>query len=1218
MKRFLSFLTAWILLFSLAPAIHVHAQTHDHVTEVSKTEAGEVAVFEERGDAIPYICDMLRNRVPEFVIRLPVDQYYETMLERMYASALSHTNLSPSCGDSVRWQAVPGDCYLRIEEGYVYLYYAFSYLTTIQEEKTLDEAIAALLEELQCRKDNRYATVKTVYDWVCANVEYVDVENASLSDLSPYGALVNRSATGYGFALLLYRLYRELEIPCSVVPGTFRGELHAWNVVMVDGDYYNVDAALDAGEQAWFVKSDGEFTDHQRDPVCDEWHVPYADTVYQSPSDICLEIGHYWYKGATCMEPNYCNRCGELSGEYGEHRSLTSTDGCEDPFVCCYCGQLEIGKHVYSDDRDQYCDLCRHYRQIICQEDSWKLRYTVLMESDEPEFYGDPGVVFTLAEKQDSTNVYRVTFPEMGSYRIQVKWANGRETEIYDVLVANHEYRESDGVCIRCGKNSETVHYHTWIPRTCDTPETCTGCGETRGEPKPHYFYNKNCTKEPSVCEDCGYVTEGPPGHVYHSSYDSRCLKCDQQRIFGCTKAGAMWSWTSSFPDGYYLVEADPGVTLEIMKSWEDIGYYGWTYAVKTEGVGTFEVTLEDLGTGERTTITAEIKAHTYSEVDGICYYCQERDPDRHFHDWSSPTCTEPSTCSGCGATDGDPLGHHLTMDPCTGPKTCQRCGFIREAPSHFYGDEPNAVCTLCNQRRVTVCEGTGLSWLIGSSEGGDFTLDNPDSGCSLVLLEYFVAKGVHYWECIIYAPGPGLYELSMSQKDSEEPLGVTLQVVPHEFEDGVCLLCGGLEEGEHIHTWKSATCTKPAVCTECGESEGTKLNHDFSQFICTEYAQCARCGEKRGKGNHSYDSVSDDYCNVCNRFRVLGCQDDEIIIALENHESAGFRLSNAPSGVSIKEVGYFVGINIEHKYQIFTPSPGVYELTMKDKVTGEAVHFTVERLYHEYVDGRCENCGKKDKTVHFHQWSTATCEEAATCLGCGETKGEALGHMWQEATCTLTSYCHRCGIRQGETLGHDFLEWSCWEPAICRRCNIKEDHVAGHVYDDAGDESCNRCQMYRVLGCPDSVLTISLSSAVEDPYILVHPAKGISMDHRETVFSDGFYIQTYALSVSGSGEFEVTVWQEGMAEYEIFAVHVLDHLYENGLCRFCSAEFVGLPGDVDGNGTLNYNDALLILRASIGLATLSAEQQLLADFDGNGRADYNDALAILRKSIGL
>ena len=70
--------------------------------------------------------------------------------------------------------------------------------------------------------------------------------------------------------------------------------------------------------------------------------------------------------------------------------------------------------------------------------------------------------------------------------------------------------------------------------------------------------------------------------------------------------------------------------------------------------------------------------------------------------------------------------------------------------------------------------------------------------------------------------------------------------------------------------------------------------------------------------------------------------------------------------------------------------------------------------------------------------------------------------------------------------------------------------------------------------------------------------------------------------------------------------------------CPLCGATVTILPGDADGNGTLNYRDALLILRASIGLETLSPEISAACDLDGNGTLSYNDALLILRRSIGL
>ena len=58
--------------------------------------------------------------------------------------------------------------------------------------------------------------------------------------------------------------------------------------------------------------------------------------------------------------------------------------------------------------------------------------------------------------------------------------------------------------------------------------------------------------------------------------------------------------------------------------------------------------------------------------------------------------------------------------------------------------------------------------------------------------------------------------------------------------------------------------------------------------------------------------------------------------------------------------------------------------------------------------------------------------------------------------------------------------------------------------------------------------------------------------------------------------------------------------------------------GDVNCDGVANYNDALLVLRASIGLETISEEDLLFAEVDGIEGVSYNDALKILRASIGL
>lgn len=53
--------------------------------------------------------------------------------------------------------------------------------------------------------------------------------------------------------------------------------------------------------------------------------------------------------------------------------------------------------------------------------------------------------------------------------------------------------------------------------------------------------------------------------------------------------------------------------------------------------------------------------------------------------------------------------------------------------------------------------------------------------------------------------------------------------------------------------------------------------------------------------------------------------------------------------------------------------------------------------------------------------------------------------------------------------------------------------------------------------------------------------------------------------------------------------------------------------GDVNDNGKIQANDALLVLRHVAKLVTLDETAQLAADVNGNGKIQANDALLILR-----
>lgn len=75
------------------------------------------------------------------------------------------------------------------------------------------------------------------------------------------------------------------------------------------------------------------------------------------------------------------------------------------------------------------------------------------------------------------------------------------------------------------------------------------------------------------------------------------------------------------------------------------------------------------------------------------------------------------------------------------------------------------------------------------------------------------------------------------------------------------------------------------------------------------------------------------------------------------------------------------------------------------------------------------------------------------------------------------------------------------------------------------------------------------------------------------------------------------------------------------GIEKVLIARFTGgeaLPGDVDGSGEVNITDALLALRAAMGVIELTPEQLAAADMNGSGTAEVSDAIIILRMAMGL
>jgi hypothetical protein len=71
----------------------------------------------------------------------------------------------------------------------------------------------------------------------------------------------------------------------------------------------------------------------------------------------------------------------------------------------------------------------------------------------------------------------------------------------------------------------------------------------------------------------------------------------------------------------------------------------------------------------------------------------------------------------------------------------------------------------------------------------------------------------------------------------------------------------------------------------------------------------------------------------------------------------------------------------------------------------------------------------------------------------------------------------------------------------------------------------------------------------------------------------------------------------------------------ENGVVKITQP---GTKGDVNNDGRVRSNDAILALRIATGLMSPDESQKWAADMNDDGRIRSNDAILILRKAIGL
>ncbi|MCU6792114.1 Ig-like domain-containing protein [Paenibacillus sp. WQ 127069] len=118
----------------------------------------------------------------------------------------------------------------------------FTYWETEDQSKDVAARVSDILSEIITPDMNDFQKEKAIHDWIISNLAY----DTSLVQHSAYAGLFgNRKTVCQGYALLAYRMLSDAGLENKIIEGTAGGQLHTWNLVKLEGNWYHLDTTWD-------------------------------------------------------------------------------------------------------------------------------------------------------------------------------------------------------------------------------------------------------------------------------------------------------------------------------------------------------------------------------------------------------------------------------------------------------------------------------------------------------------------------------------------------------------------------------------------------------------------------------------------------------------------------------------------------------------------------------------------------------------------------------------------------------------------------------------------------------------------------------------------------------------------------------------------------------------------------------------------------------------
>lgn len=147
--------------------------------------------------------------------------------------------------------------------------FTFTYWETAEQVAEVDKKVTDVLSDLNVSGMNDYEKEKAIHDWIITNVVY----DSKLTHHTASTAIVSGTTVCQGYAQLAYKMFMKAGLSARIVNGTGNGRAHAWNLVKVDGNWYQIDLTWD------------DPLSNKPDDICYD---------YYNFTDEEMSVGHKW------------------------------------------------------------------------------------------------------------------------------------------------------------------------------------------------------------------------------------------------------------------------------------------------------------------------------------------------------------------------------------------------------------------------------------------------------------------------------------------------------------------------------------------------------------------------------------------------------------------------------------------------------------------------------------------------------------------------------------------------------------------------------------------------------------------------------------------------------------------------------------------------------------------------------------------------------------